>query len=232
MARKHPLVSASSASRRRLLVSGAWFAGALAAPSALHAAAALVPTPRQPPGPFYPVSLPLDSDNDLVSVAGRPSRAAGTVTHVFGRVLDLSGRPIRGGRVEIWQCDNAGRYHHPRDRGGNADPNFQGYGQAISSTDGEFRFRTIRPTRYPGRTPHIHFTVSGPDFERLVTQMYVKGEPTNDRDFLYQSIGDPGARESVTVDLGPAPELEAGALAGEFQIVLGHNALREAPTGG
>ena len=59
-------------------------------------------------------------------VEGRLARAAGT--HVFGRVLTEDGRPISGVRVEIWQCDALGRYHHPRDPRGGADPTFRGYG--------------------------------------------------------------------------------------------------------
>jgi len=91
-------------------------------------AAALPPTPRQTAGPFYPLSIPADSDNDLVRVAGHNGTAQGTVTYVSGRVLDLNGRPLSGLRVEIWQCDTNGRYHYVRDDRGDTplDDNFQG----------------------------------------------------------------------------------------------------------
>jgi protocatechuate 3,4-dioxygenase beta subunit len=182
--------------------------------------AALVPTPRQSAGPFYPLRLPLDSDADLVTVAGRGRPAAGVVAHVFGRVLDRDGRPLSGARVEIWQCDAFGRYHHPQDRGGGADPNFQGYGHATVGDDGAFRFRTIKPVPYPGRAPHIHFAVSGRGIERLTTQMYVAGEPLNDHDFLLNRVRDAGARARLIVQLEPAPDIEPRALAGRFDIVL------------
>ena len=191
--------------------------------SAGRALAELVATPRQPTGPFYPVELPLDSDNDLVQVAGRPERAAGEVFHLFGRVLDPDGRALSGTEVQIWQCDARGYYHHPRDRGGQADPNFQGFGTAITDAEGAYRFRTIRPVPYPGRTPHIHVAVLGPDFEALVTQMYLRGEPGNERDGLFGRIRDPQQRESVLVAAEPAPEIEAGALAGTFDLVIGKN---------
>src|SRR4051794_25044223 len=42
------------------------------------------------------------------------------------------------------------------------------------------QFLTIRPVPYPGRTPHIHFAVSGRGFARFITQMYVAGESGND----------------------------------------------------
>ena len=50
---------------------------------------------------------------------------------------------------------------------------------------------TIRPVPYPGRTPHIHFAVSGPGFPRFITQMYAAGEPQNERDGVLMSVRDP-----------------------------------------
>jgi protocatechuate 3,4-dioxygenase beta subunit len=181
--------------------------------------AALAPTPPQTAGPFYPRTKPLDSDADLVHVGGRGDRAKGTVTHVFGRIADLEGRPLPGARIEIWQCDAFGRYHHPFD-GGGGDPNFQGYGRAAADADGTYRFRTIRPVPYPGRAPHIHFRVSAGDDPLLTTQMYVEGDPLNDRDFLLSRIGDPADRARLMVALRPAPEVEADALAGRFDLVI------------
>ncbi len=210
-------------SRRRVLAAGL----AVAAGAGLSwpvSAARLLPTPAQTRGPFYPVELPLDHDNDLVRVGGAGRRAKGTVAHVFGRVLDADGRAVRGARVEIWQCDANGVYHHPRDNLRRADLSFQGYGNVVTDEDGAYRFRTIRPVPYPGRTPHIHFAVKAPGSAELVTQMYVKGEPRNGRDFVLGRIGDAKARARVIVDLLPAPQIEAGALAGKFDIVLGLNA--------
>ena len=207
-------------SRRSLLLSGLGLAG-LGAVRPLAAAERIL-TPRQTTGPFYPLELPLDSDNDLVQVAGRPRGARGVVTHVFGRVVSPDGRPLRGARVEIWQCDADGRYHHPNDRGGGADPDFQGFGAMDTGDEAAFRFRTIRPVSYPGRTPHIHFLVRAPGLEPFPTQMYVAGEPQNARDGLLNRIRDPEARASVIVDLKPAPEVETEALAGTFDIVIDH----------
>lgn len=206
-------------SRRRMM------GGATAAAAGLlplpRAWALVLPTPAQTPGPFYPEQPPLDSDSDLVRVQGQAAQALGTVTHIGGRVLDRNGRPVAGVRVEIWQCDANGRYHHPRDDNpALLDARFQGYGQTSTAADGAYRFRTIKPVPYPGRTPHIHFAVIPPDAEPLVTQMYVAGEPRNAADFIFDRI-DPTARERVLVALSPATDLEAGALRGTFDIVLG-----------
>jgi protocatechuate 3,4-dioxygenase beta subunit len=169
------------------------------------------------------VEIPLDHDSDLVQVSGRPSAAEGDILHLFGRVLDTSGGAIADAKVEIWQCDAQGRYHHPGDFRGPADPNFQGYGRTQSRHDGAWRFRTIKPVSYPGRTPHIHFIVSVPGYPRLTTQMYVQGEPLNKEDSLYQSLGSVRRRESVTVKLSPAPKIAPGVVAGHFDVVIGGN---------
>lgn len=209
---------------RRHAVLGLGAAGAAGLLAGSARAAARVLTPRQTEGPFYPARLPVDSDADLVQVAGRSGRARGTVAYVAGKVVDPAGRPIGGARVEIWQCDASGVYHHPGDRRGPADPNFQGYGRSVAAGDGSYRFRTIRPMPYPGRTPHIHFKISGPGFEGLTTQMYVAGEPGNRGDFVLNSIRDPIVRRSVIVPLVSAGDLEPGALRCAFTIVVGRNA--------
>jgi protocatechuate 3,4-dioxygenase beta subunit len=185
------------------------------------AAAMLAATPPQTAGPFYPLELPADSDNDLIHVAGRDGTAKGTVTHISGRILDRDGHPISGARVEIWQCDANGRYHYVRDTraGPPADQNFQGYGQALSDATGGYQFLTIRPVAYPGRTPHIHFAVSAPDAPRFITQMYVAGEPQNDRDGVLNGLRDPAVRARLIVPLHPAAEPDT--LSGTFDIVLG-----------
>jgi protocatechuate 3,4-dioxygenase beta subunit len=161
----------------------------------------------------------LDDDNDLVRIGKSSDLAQGEITQLSGEVVDISGRPVSDARVEIWQCDANGRYHHPRDRRAVArDPLFQGHGHYQCRADGRYRFRTIRPVPYPGRTPHIHFAISGPGFEPLVTQMYVAGEPLNAKDFVLNKIPDQALRDSVIVELDRAEELQEWH--GHFRIVL------------
>lgn len=216
------LIATPAMGRRRFVAGGLAAAGASILPaSAARAASGLVATPRQTAGPFYPTQFPPDVDNDLVVLRGSAARAQGVVTHVMGRVLGVDGKPIPNATVEIWQCDANGRYLHPADTGGPPrDRAFQGYGRSVSGADGAYRFRTIRPVAYPGRTPHIHFAVQAPGRREFVTQMYVAGEPLNERDGLYQSIRDPRQRAAVTVRLEPANGIEDGALTGQFEIVL------------
>jgi protocatechuate 3,4-dioxygenase, beta subunit len=204
---------------RRRLVQGAGLALGAGVCSYVAAADAL-PTPRQAEGPFYPLTLPLDKDNDLVTVAGRQGIAQGIVTNVIGRVLDVEGRPRAGVLIEIWQCNAFGRYHHEGDDRADVplDPNFQGYGQFVTGADGAYRFRTIKPVAYPGRAPHIHFKLKGEGMRALTTQMYIAGAPENERDFLLRAVRDAAARRALIVELAQAPT--GAELVGEFDIVV------------
>lgn len=202
--------------RRRLLIGAV---GLLIAEPLQAVQRVLQPTPAQTAGPFYPVRLPLDDDNDLTRVQGQSKRAKGKITDLSGRVLDLNGHRLRGVRIEIWQCDANGRYHHPNDTGNRpVDENFQGHGHTVSAQDGGYRFRTIRPVPYPGRTPHIHVAVFPPGEPPFVTQLYVKGEPRNTQDFLFNRVP-VERRELVMTEFLPIyGGVELGA---HFDIVLG-----------
>ena len=206
-------------SRRTLLQHAALGLGAGLTVAPLHAADLML-TPRQSMGPFYPRELPLDADNDLVSVAGRDGLAMGDITNVLGTLRDPDGNPIAGAGIEIWQCDAYGRYHHPQDRRAvPLDPNFQGYGRTITDNAGRYRFRTIKPVAYPGRAPHIHYAVKAPSGTRLITQLYVAGEPGNNRDGLLRGIRDPGKRDLLIRPFVPDPD-RAGQLLAHFDIVI------------
>lgn len=180
---------------------------------------AAVPTPAQSAGPFYPPpnQRPADDDWDLVKVDGQQAPAAGQVLHLSGRVLDRQGQPVPGVLIEIWQCDAHGRYLHQGDRQAAArDAGFQGYGATRSGADGSYRFRTIRPVAYPGRTPHIHARLLRPDGSTLTTQLYVAGEPSNRQDFIFRSLGRAG-QEAASMHLSAAGD---GALTTDFDFVV------------
>jgi protocatechuate 3,4-dioxygenase, beta subunit len=213
----------SRLARRKLIHGSLALAGTSLLLGSRGSSAATLPlTPRQTPGPFYPLSLPQDSDNDLVHVSGHSGSAKGIVTRITGRILDQNGHPASGARVEIWQCDADGWYHYVRD--GRADQphddDFQGYGTTMTDAMGGYQFLTIKPVPYPGRTPHIHFAVSGHGFERFITQMYVAGAPGNESDPVLIGIRDPAARARLTVALRPSSEVGPTGLTGAFDIVI------------
>jgi len=170
-------------------------------------------TPSQTEGPFYPVALPQDIDYDLLRNGAQTYRL-GQPAWLEGTVSDPDGRPVRGAQVEIWQCDQAGHYHHPGD-GGRADPAFQGFGRVTVDAEGRYRFRTLRPAPYSGRTPHIHLKVRLGPRELLTTQVYVAGEAGNARDLLWRRLDEAG-RAALTVPFTPG----ADGLKALFPIVV------------
>ncbi|MCA9259356.1 MAG: intradiol ring-cleavage dioxygenase [Planctomycetales bacterium] len=207
-------------SRRRFIQHLAWTGAALSVPGAF--AEALTQTPPQTEGPFYPDRLPLDTDNDLLIVNDAITPAVGEVTHLGGQIMDSGGNPLRNVVIEIWQVDGKGVYLHSGSGGADRrDGNFQGYGRFLTGAKGEYYFRTIKPIAYPGRTPHIHVKVRRGDKTLLTTQLYVKGEPQNQRDGILQGIRDAQARESVLVDFKPLQNSTLGELQAQFNIVLG-----------
>ena len=208
--------SVPTSRRRCIALSTAWVAG-LSAPAWLTPALAqgrvLRPTPPQTEGPFYPVTLPADTDFDLLRNASQAD-AKGDPAWVEGVVTDTAGVPVSGAVVEIWQCDHAGRYHHPGD-GGRADPAFQGFGRVAVGRDGRYRFRTLKPVPYTGRTPHIHVKVKLDRLELLITQLYVAGEPGNERDLLWRRLSE-ADRQALTIPFRQSPD----GLRAEFPIVV------------
>lgn len=181
---------------------------------AARAAPASGATPAQMLGPFYPPRPDTSAGNDLTTLDGR-GRALGRPLAIVGRVRDTAGKPQLGVLVEIWQTNAHGRYHHPQDDSpGPLDPNFRGYGRATTAADGAYRFATIEPVAYPGRTPHVHFRLSRGERELLVTQMYLpEAAAANARDGLFMSIRDaerrrrligspePGAADTLRFDI-------------------------------
>ena len=171
-------------------------------------------TPRQTEGPFYPLQMPADSDADLL-VNGPLRYADGQPAVVEGSVSDTDGRPLRGAVVEIWQCDAQGRYHHPGD-GGRADRAFQGFGKVAVDNEGRYRFRTLRPVAYGGRAPHIHVKVKREGRELLTTQLYVQGDPGNERDFLFRGLASDAERAALSAAFVPGSD----GLRAQFPIVV------------
>ncbi len=210
--------------RREILKMSAVLAGSSVAFSTKLAAAeaALQRTPGQILGPFYPVGE-LTQNSDLTRISGRSGRAEGQVLNVMGRVLNLSGEPVRNAKVEVWQANAYGRYTHPSDPNpAPLDPNFEGAAVLTTDSEGRYRFKTIKPAAYPAgpnlmRPAHIHFQVSGRQ-DRLVTQMYFENDPHNATDPFLNSA----ARKELLVTklLAPSPEFEPDSKMVVFDMVV------------
>lgn len=181
-------------------------------------------TPEVQMGPFYPVTKPLDQDADLTMIAGRKGRAEGKIVHVVGQVVNESGTPVSGARIEIWQANAAGRYTHSGDPNkAPLDPNFTGFGIVKTDSEGKYRFKTIKPGAYPVSAteihpPHIHVDVMG-KHDRLVSQMFFPGEPLNEPDILFKALG-ANKQAAVAKALPATKDIEPDAMLLNWDIVL------------
>ena len=208
-------------SRRRLLCWAALGASALVLPGEVLAA---LKTPTMTEGPFYPgpKDLLLDQDNDLTTITGKSGVATGELIDLTGRVVDERDRPMKNALVEIWQCNGNGRYHHTGDDSrAPLDPFFQGYGKTVTDREGRYRFRTIKPVAYSGRTPHIHFKVKSREFGEMTSQMFVPGDPGNARDFVLRNIRNEADRMRLMMSLKPAAPISGVKLLAQFDMVVG-----------
>lgn len=115
-------------------------------------------------GPFFrrgaPNQIKIADDNE-----------AGERLNFHLRLVDESCVALAGWRIDLWQADVSGNYF---------DEKLRGFAQ--SDADGAVYFSTIMPGRYlqaAGYRPaHLHLKVTAPNgAERLVTQVYFKGDP-------------------------------------------------------
>lgn len=108
-----------------------------------------------------------------------------------GRVLDLGGRPIENALVDVWS-DNADGFYDVQQP--DLQPKWNNRGVFRTGPDGTYAFRGIKPVSYPipddgpvgqmlaalGRHPwrpaHMHFRITAPGHERLITHIFVGGD--------------------------------------------------------
>lgn len=172
-------------------------------------------------GPFYVEGAP-----DLPAGADIAKDPGGEPTEVSGRVLTPEGRPIEGAVLDVWQTAANGFYDIQ-------DPGQSEYnlrGRFRSDATGHFNFRTVKPVSYPvptdgpvgqvlngmGRHPfrpaHLHFIISAPGYETLVTHLFVAGDPYLDSDAVF------GVKHSLVVPF--APKKDSDVLEAKYDFGL------------
>ena len=124
------------------------------------------PTLPEIEGPFYKPRSPERAD--LVQ-GDTPAR----LVELQGYVLTRGCRPVARVLLDLWHADQNGDYD---ERG------FRYRGHVLTDAGGAYRFRTIMPAPYPGRTRHYHFKVLTIGRQLLTTQLYFPNEPLNQRD--------------------------------------------------
>lgn len=177
-------------------------------------------TPATTEGPYYPNTLPLDGDNDLLVINNAITPGVGTISWLSGRILDRTGAPIKNAIIEIWQADNFGSYIHSNGvQNGRRDGNFQGYGTFETASDGQYLFRTIKPGLYTGRVRHVHAKVTLPGGRSLTSQLFIDGEaPVSD--MVLGGISNAAQRASVIRPWTAIPGSAVGALAVNWDVVV------------
>ncbi len=128
------------------------------------------PTVRQTEGPFFLPRSPQRADLLEPGSKGKPAELSGLV---FTRGC----RPLPGVLVDLWHADERGAYD---ERG------YRYRGHVFTDPEGRYRFRTIVPAQYPGRTRHYHVRVQAPNHPVLTTQLYFPNDPGNRRDGLFR----------------------------------------------
>jgi protocatechuate 3,4-dioxygenase alpha subunit len=151
------------------------------------------PTAQITIGPFFPPRYVDPGANDLTLLEGRPAR--GETIEIYGRVTQGDGTPLHNLIAEIWQADATGIFRHAHDpRAADGDPNFFGWGRAATDEDGRYRFRTIRPGRYPMpdgslRAAHIEVVMLFSGIMRpLHTVLFFEGEPGHETDAVLAAV--------------------------------------------
>lgn len=134
-------------------------------------------------GPFHVAESPQREMGACITLDGKGESC------VFeGRVLDLQGNPVAGARLDVWS-DNPDGFYDVQQPG--VQPKWNNRGIFTTGADGAYRFIGIKPVSYPipddgpvgkmlaalGRHPyrpaHMHFIVTAPGFEKIVTHTFV-----------------------------------------------------------
>jgi protocatechuate 3,4-dioxygenase beta subunit len=149
-------------------------------------------TIRQTEGPYFKPSSPQRAD--LVE-----HDAKGQFVELSGQVMTRSCRPVGRALVDLWHADAYGEYDNV---------GFRYRGHLFTDGEGRYRFRTILPALYPGRTRHYHIKVQAPERPVLTTQLYFPDEPANRRDGLFRS--------ELVMRIAEAP----GGFAAHFDFVV------------
>lgn len=146
-------------------------------------------------GPFHVEGAPERRMGDSISLDGKGESCLYT-----GRVIDLHGEPIVGARIDAWS-DNAEGFYSVQQPG--VQDKWNNRGVFVTGADGRYEFIGIKPVSYPipddgpvgkllrllGRHPyrpaHMHFMVTAPGYQRLVTHTFVGDDQWIESDAVF-----------------------------------------------
>jgi protocatechuate 3,4-dioxygenase beta subunit len=119
-----------------------------------------------------------------------PRNVGGQLLILTGTVINTACQPLANVAVDIWHTDAQGEY--------DLSAAYTSRGYTLTDAAGKFRFETIFPFIYVGRTAHIHVKITPPGGATLTTQLYFPNEATNRGDAIFEP--------SLLVTLREAPE--------------------------
>lgn len=163
-------------------------------------------TPSQTVGPYLHIGLPWPDGPDVV-----PSGTEGSID-ITVTVYDGHRTPIADAMIETWQADAAGRFDHPNDPRGRAEPTparFRGFGRAVADSTGTSTVHTVKPGPLPAEdgsieAPHIDVGIFARGMlERLVTRIYFPDETERNFSDPVLSGMDPRQREKLIARATP-----------------------------
>ncbi|RFU49105.1 intradiol ring-cleavage dioxygenase [Paraburkholderia sp. DHOC27] len=149
-------------------------------------------------GPFFVDDAPAYQSGDDIA-----NGASGSPCFVTGRVLSVDGSPVASARIDVWQSDEEGFYDVQRPPESAATAEHRARGWLRAAHDGSFHFRSILAEAYPiphdgpvgqllealGRHPwrpaHLHFMITAPGYEKLVTHIFRDGDQYLDSDAVF-----------------------------------------------
>jgi hydroxyquinol 1,2-dioxygenase len=159
-------------------------------------------------GPFY-----LGEHQTMPHASDIAVGVEGTRLYAEGTVRNPAGQSIAGAVVDIWHSDEDGLYDAQKPA---PEPSLRA--RFITNLSGHFAFKSIVPTsypipadgpvgellaatkRHPMRPAHVHFHISAPGYETLVTHVFVASDPWLDSDAVF------GVKESLIADLAERRE--------------------------
>lgn len=146
-------------------------------------------------GPFHVANAPLREMGETITFDGK-----GESCLFQGVVRDLEGTPIAGAMIDVWS-DNAEGFYDVQQPG--IQPQWNNRGRFVTKADGAYSFIGIKPVsypipddgpvgdllaaldRHPYRPAHVHFLVTAPGYERIVTHIFTADDPYLDSDSVF-----------------------------------------------
>jgi len=137
--------------------------------------AACSPTEADQLGPYYVAGTGVIDDLNRFGKSGETLVVEGSVLSS----ADDNG-PVAEASIEVWQTDGEGNYF-PENNGhvdDYADEDVDMRGTVKTDGTGLYRFQTVVPGAYFPRPRHLHYRITAPGYQPLVTQLYVTGDGT------------------------------------------------------